>query len=383
MNMLKVDNSPFKVQAKARANGGKIIMVGMPIRQDHLVDARAIRYVTKLANRPDVFSYYVPSPFAAHGRNLIIRYAKLKVPEVSNILFVDADTIPPEETLDKLLAHDKDIVTAVQPLAITGRGIVWNVMPYRGKKVSNFVPMNYIGLPDKLFRIAGCGFGAILVKRRVLEKMEWPYFKDIFTPNKWAMGQDMYFISKAMDLGFEIWADPNLQCEHSKKVDLLSLAPFASAGYGSHAPILAAIVSQSTGPILELGCGLQSTPLLHQMCLTTKRNLTSCESDVNWFETFLKYKTNWHQMLLVDNWDKCQVFDKKWDVVFVDHAPESRRITDVKRLKDKAHFIIIHDTKEAKYPVLDEFKYRCDYRQLKPWTTVVSNFDSLDFLKGE
>jgi len=380
MDMLKIDNTVFKVQLKARANGGKIIMVGMPYRQDYIVDARARNRIAALANRPDAFSYDAPSPFAAHGRNQIVRYALLKIPEVTHILFVDADTILPENILDGLLACDKDVVTAVQPFVMTGRGIVWNVMSYKGKKLETFIPMNYRSLPDKPFRIAGCGFGAILVKRKVLETMEWPYFKDIFTPRKWVMGEDMYFVSKAMDLDFEIWADPNLQCEHSKKTDLLALARMISPGWGSHVPILVSVVNQTIGPILELGCGIYSTPLLHQMCLFTKRRLVSCESDLSWGDDSLKYKTKWHRILLVDNWDSCEVFDKNWDVVLVDHNPPHRRMADIEKLKNKAQFIVIHDTEKVSHSILDNFKYRCDYRQLKPWTTVVSNFNSLDFL---
>lgn len=393
-------------------------MLGVPIRMNKNADVRLITQIEKWNDRPDAFSYYKPSRSCAHGRNQIIRYAILKVREVSDIMFFDSDSVPPPETLDVLLSHDKDIVTAVQPLFLASRGgIVWNVMDYTDKPVHSFDPIAFDGLPNKLFRVSTCGFGAVLVKRRVFEKMGWPYFKDIYTQHRWAVGEDSYFAAKAQECGFEIWADPNLQCEHNKNVNLLELAntvygsrkrinelapslyleqkvdkkelslikeaKVTSRGFTTHLPILASVISHTSGPVLELGCGFGSTPLLHQMCLSQKRELVSCDSSAKWIDALSRYGNNGHRLLSVDDWDKCEVFDSNWDVVFIDHEPITQRVKDLKRLKDKASYIVIHDSGDPIYGyerILKDFKYRHDYKYLRPWTTVVSNFNSLDFL---
>jgi len=412
----------YKIQLKARANGGSIIMIGTPTPANSKADVKLISQVERWVNRPDAFSYWKPSPFAAHGRNQIIRFAMLKVPEVSHILFFDADTIPPPDTLDLLLAHDKDIVTGVQPLFLASKGgIVWNVMPYSGKKrETTFNPIVYGDLPTEPFRISNCGFGVVLVKRRVFEKMEWPWFKDIFTRHNWAIGQDVYFLAKAQECGFEVWADPDVQCGHNKTLNLLEFANIVygnkkclsdlrpslylemevdkeelslikeakvmSRGFGTHLPIIASVMSHTSGSVLELGCGFGSTPLLHQMCLSQKRELVSCDNSARWIKDISRYGTNGHALLAVEDWDKCEVFDREWDVALIDHKPIHHRAKALQRLANKAQYIICHDTDTSLYgyePTFSKFKYRHDYKDLRPWSTVVSNFNSLDFLKGE
>jgi len=419
---IQVDNTVFKAQLKARANGGKIIMIGVPISPSRLADVELATQIDTWDNRPDVFSYYKATPFCAFGRNQIVRYAMLKVPEVSHIMFFDSDTIPPPETLDVLLSHDKDIVTGVQPLFLASKGgIVWNVMASVDDiGPSSFEPIGYGNLPNELFKIKTCGFGAVLIKRGVFEKMGWPWFKDLFAPDRWAVGQDAFFTTKAQECGYEVWADPNLQCGHNKNINLLEVARLMygnrkrisdlrpslflecdydkndmslineakvmSRGYATHIPVIASVIAHTSGPVLELGCGFGSTPLLHQMCLSTRREIVSCDSSTKWIDALSKYRNNGHHLISVDDWDKCEVFDKEWGVVFVDHKPIRQRAPHVQRLMNKAQYIIVHDTDSSLYgyePVFDKFKYRYDYTELRPWTTVVSNFNSLDFLKGE
>jgi hypothetical protein len=88
---------------------------------------------------------------------------------------------------------------------------------------------------------------------------------------------------------------------------------------------------------------------------------------------------------LVDNWDNCEVFNtREWDVVLVDHKPANRRAIDIDRLRNKARYIVVHDSDEPLYgyePVLSKFKYRYDSKRLSPGTSVVSNFNSLKFLE--
>lgn len=379
-------------QVKAKRNGGKIIMVGVPVKPDSVVYYRLNILLNKWANRPDVFVYRESTPFAALGRNLLIQFA-LKVPQITHILFVDSDEAPPDDTIDRLLAHDKDIVTAATPMVKEGK-IGWNVMAL-GTKAMSYGAMDYDELPTDLFEIEGCGAGCMLVKREVFETMDWPHFKDVFDRKGWRQGQDIYFINKAKSLGFKAFCDPTIKCEHNKNnVDLLKLAELmrnsfslGMNGYGTHLPILVSIAGLTEGPILELGAGVYSTPILHEMCVPKKRPITTCEQNPSWFKSVSKYQNDWHKMLLVDNWETCEVFNgQQWDVVFVDHNPSIRRHVDIRRLKNKAQYMVVHDTDNPGYqyePVLGEFKYRYDYKKMEPWTTVVSNFNKLDFLKGE
>ena len=159
-----------------------------------------------------------------------------------------------------------------------------------------------------------------------------------------------------------------------------------SIRYGSHLPVLISIVGMTSGPILELGIGLYSTPFLHFACLPTNRKLVSYEADSGWIRYFKDCRTSFHEVNLIDDWDKLEV-DKFWDIVLVDHSPDSRRKDEVKRLANKAKYLILHDSDlendtlykySEVYPL---FKYRFNYTVCKPHTTVLSNFVDLSHLK--
>lgn len=154
--------------------------------------------------------------------------------------------------------------------------------------------------------------------------------------------------------------------------------------WGSHLPILTKIVRMTDGPVLEMGMGIFSTPFLHWMCFP-KRKLVSYENDPGFFEFLKQYQQDFHDVHFVEDWDKIDI-KKDWDVVFIDHKPSRRRIIDIKKLATRCQFMLIHDTqRNFKFCNYKEiwplFKYRYDYKEANPWTTVLSNFHDLEFLK--
>ena len=154
--------------------------------------------------------------------------------------------------------------------------------------------------------------------------------------------------------------------------------------WGTHLPILIKIMGMTSGSVLEMGTGLYSTPFLHWACFPY-RELISYEGERECFELNRQYNEASHQVIYVDNWDKAKI-ERKWDVALIDHAPSSRRIIDIKRLANWANFVIVHDT-QRNYKFCDFrkiwplFKYRFDYTKAVPYTSVLSNFINLDFLK--
>lgn len=148
-------------------------------------------------------------------------------------------------------------------------------------------------------------------------------------------------------------------------------------GYATHYAVLAACVARTQGPVLELGCGNYSTPMLHLMC--RDRKLVSLDNTPEWLSNFSELRTPRHEIHQVDRWDDCKWIDEGfWDVVFVDHSPPERRILELRRLMHRARYIVVHDTEDPCYlyeSVFPDFKHRYDYRLLDPWTTVLSNFE--------
>lgn len=152
--------------------------------------------------------------------------------------------------------------------------------------------------------------------------------------------------------------------------------------YGSHMPILARVVDLTDGPILELGMGIFSTPLLDLMCAEKKRPLISFDNDPEWFEENKKWGSDYHLVYFVEDWDKRTqlIDDTQWSVALVDHKPAKRRMKEIKRLAKNCQFVLIHDSepesdKFFKYSwIYKHFKYRFDYTNTRPHTTVLSNF---------
>ncbi len=160
-----------------------------------------------------------------------------------------------------------------------------------------------------------------------------------------------------------------------------------SIRYGSHLPVLTKLVETTDGPILELGIGIYSTPYLHYACLPTKRSLSSYESEPNWIRYFRDCRSDFHSLNLVENWDDLEI-DKFWDIALidVDNLPSPARKNMAAKLRNNAKYIVLHDSDPENdshyhyseiYPL---FKHRFDYTLIKPNTTVVSNFVSLENL---
>lgn len=155
---------------------------------------------------------------------------------------------------------------------------------------------------------------------------------------------------------------------------------------GSHIPILTKALSLSDGPVLEMGMGPFSSPILHWLCLDEERELFSYENNPNWFKKNKVFETGLHKITFVEDWDDIDIESSHWGVAFIDHAPNNRRIIDIRKLVNKANLIIMHDSGEYQdehylyseiYPL---FKYRYDYEKQKPYTSVVSNFVDLNIL---
>lgn len=154
---------------------------------------------------------------------------------------------------------------------------------------------------------------------------------------------------------------------------------------GSHLPVLMKIFSITEGPILEYGGGLNSTVFFHWACLSTERKLLTLESDWQNHKLLRKFRTSWHECQFVRNWDNV-IIGSNYSIVFIDHNPaEQRHIAAKKHVESE--YVILHDSDPTRnsvyfydtiYPL---FKYKFDYTESYPNTTVLSNIHKLNRLK--
>jgi hypothetical protein len=147
--------------------------------------------------------------------------------------------------------------------------------------------------------------------------------------------------------------------------------------YATHRPALCEAIVRTTGLVLELGMGDSSTPSLHDLASTTGRPVYSFDHDPAWVDRFRGFQSANHQIEMVASWDECPIETLLWSVALVDHAPAERRIVDIQRLANRAQVLVVHDTEDPLYgydQIFGSFKYRVDFCDQHPWTTLLSNF---------
>ncbi len=138
--------------------------------------------------------------------------------------------------------------------------------------------------------------------------------------------------------------------------------------WSTHQPVLYAVAKATKGPIIEFGCGNGSTDLLHEICEKEGRILITLEDDLGWLNKFArKYEgkgynpdnSGWHKFYFVpgknakdpENPAHWIAFMNKFDllsllnfdVCFIDQSPWLARYETLKRMKDKARFVLVHD----------------------------------------
>ena len=158
--------------------------------------------------------------------------------------------------------------------------------------------------------------------------------------------------------------------------------------FATHIPLLLACLRHTTGPVLELGSGWFSTPLV--AAFATDRLVRTIETNPQWYDrisrvcTYQPITRHRHQIVFVPDYNDAPMDDHQWSVVLLDHEPPPRRGVDALRLKDRSQLIIGHDSEHPDYgygPAFDQFKYRFTLSSVFPWTTVVSDTDPLDWIE--
>ncbi len=150
----------------------------------------------------------------------------------------------------------------------------------------------------------------------------------------------------------------------------------SSGPYGTHRPSLCEAIVRTTGPILELGMGNDSTPSLHAVAEACGRVVRSFDHDAAWSERFSGLRSAHHRIAHFMSWDACPIMSEVWGVVLIDHAPAERRAVDIERLAQRAQVIVVHDSEDPSYGydrVFGLFAHRSEDRDHRPWTMLLSN----------
>lgn len=121
--------------------------------------------------------------------------------QASHILFVDSDMSFHPDTLDRMLAHNKDILG----LAANRKKLpLESVVKSFGEKGE---------LPKELFEAKSCGTGLMLIKTEVFRNLEKPWFDFAYIEGE-RYSEDVLFCALARENGYQIWVDPTIGVGH-------------------------------------------------------------------------------------------------------------------------------------------------------------------------
>lgn len=142
------------------------------------------------------------------------------------LLTIDSDTVPTKNPLD-LVEHDLDIVGGVYP-TWKNDDYIW--LACWEKEDGSYVQYKKAG--KGLQEVDALGTGCLCVKREVLEKMPMPFIDKVRegTGDR-ELGHDLYFCKRAREMGYKVWADWDLICEHTKELPIIPIINAINKSY--------------------------------------------------------------------------------------------------------------------------------------------------------
>lgn len=171
------------------------------------------RHLYRSGGRGDVERTYAFEQFMTEGR------------DCDAIMLCDLDQKFPVDALERLRAHDKDMISG-HYMKRQQKALVsiwqWSLEPY----IWPYIP--YVNPPKAgsgLHRIAASGMGCVLIKRQVVEHVasilppgacpfEIGKLPEAGYPQS-NFGSDYRFYYMAHKLGYQLWGDPDVDCPHA------------------------------------------------------------------------------------------------------------------------------------------------------------------------
>lgn len=122
----------------------------------------------------------------------------------THTLWIDADMIFTDDLLDDLMFCEKPFVCGV----FHGRR-----PPHLSCTFTSLFPIERVQeYPHKAFKIAGCGFGGVLIETWILKAVK-DRFGTCFCPSP-MLGEDLEFCRRAGEIGAEIYCEPSARMGH-------------------------------------------------------------------------------------------------------------------------------------------------------------------------
>jgi len=127
------------------------------------------------------------------------------------VLWLDADMSYPEDTPERLMKHDKLVISGLTLLKGNGLPMLFNF-------IGNSFDVRNAGIRTGLMKVDVASMGGLLVKTTVFEKLKFPYFNTGWSKAMY-VGEDIYFYKQCKNKGIEIWCDTSLKFGHMDLIE--------------------------------------------------------------------------------------------------------------------------------------------------------------------
>lgn len=144
----------------------------------------------------------------AKARNIIIEQALAN--NCTHVFLMDDDMTPPVDTVTRLLAHDKDVVTGLYLMRS------YPHFPVIFDQVFDNGFNKHLYLKDEvkgLIEITNCGLGCVLIKCEVFKKLQKPYVR-LGEVVKDGWSDDIGFFNRVKEAGFKLYCDTEVRVGH-------------------------------------------------------------------------------------------------------------------------------------------------------------------------
>jgi hypothetical protein len=130
--------------------------------------------------------------------------------ECTHVLLIDDDMAYRSNALNQLLEHDKDIVSCLYlSRAYPHPPLVFDLADEKGAAF----PLYLMGEQPRLVPIVAAGFGFLLMKTSIFEKLEKPYVRmGELNPEEWC--DDIGFFKRVREAGIQSYCDLDCQVGH-------------------------------------------------------------------------------------------------------------------------------------------------------------------------
>lgn len=207
-NAAKITNKKENVSMKKKPK----ILIAIPTAK--YIESSTFKAIFDVSRSDDYDSHfqYFYGYNVDQVRNLIADW--MVKGDFDYLFSVDYDVAFPADTLSKLIAHDKDMVSGLYIQRIPGTHTLEIFEP---NERGGFTHMPYDKLKGKgLTEIGACGFGCVLIKKEVFMSIPYPHFQyHSALDHKDTFSEDLDFCRKARERGFKVYADPSILCEHT------------------------------------------------------------------------------------------------------------------------------------------------------------------------